>query len=100
MHDHCLHNIYFTGSKLCNDLYIMCQYNNHEELHKVLSQITNPPTPTEADGPENVDVPLLVATLQETVNEDEQTLLHIAAQRGHARIIEILLEAGVDPVFP
>ena len=80
--------MFAVGSKLCNDLYIMCQNNSTESLEKSLSMHMS-------DKHE-----MLLNTLQETVNDQDQTLLHIAAQLGHTSIIERLLAAGVDPSYP
>ncbi|NXG95289.1 ANKZ1 protein, partial [Loxia leucoptera] len=84
-------------TQLCDALFTACKTGDVQTLQHLLGVPENGSLPEHSENGQSLD--MARSLLNQPVDEQGCTLLHVAAQAGRAEAVCLLLEAGADPAL-
>uniref|UniRef100_A0A8C5J7T1 Ankyrin repeat and zinc finger peptidyl tRNA hydrolase 1 n=1 Tax=Junco hyemalis TaxID=40217 RepID=A0A8C5J7T1_JUNHY len=84
-------------TQLCDALFTACKTGDVQTLRHLLGVPENGGLPEHSEDGQSLD--MARSLLNQPVDEQGCTLLHVAAQAGRAEAVCLLLEAGADPAL-
>ncbi|CAN8218681.1 unnamed protein product [Coccothraustes coccothraustes] len=84
-------------TQLCDALFTACKVGDVQTLRHLLGVPENGSLPEHSEDGQSLD--MARSLLNQPVDEQGCTLLHVAAQAGRAEAVCLLLEAGADPAL-
>lgn len=84
-------------TQLCDALFTACKTGDVQTLQHLLGVPENGDLPEHSEDGQSVD--MARSLLNQPVDEQGCTLLHVAAQAGRAEAVCLLLQAGADPAL-